>query len=111
MMKKRKVSVKSRAKSLSKRASKILSESEKTRKQLSKKASRERKGSERDTSSAKKDKRTAKSTHKQVDFDIKVHKLETGDVKEAMHEMNDLECAVKDADYIIREAEKIKKKK
>ncbi len=111
MAKKRNVSVKAGAKFLSRRASKILSESEKTRKQLSKKAGRESKGAKRDLSSAKKDKRTAKSTRRQVDFDIKVHKLETGDVKEAMHEMDDLECAVKDAGYIVKEAEKIKKKK
>ena len=57
-----------------------------------------------------KTKASARKTKENLDFDIRVHKLEKGDVKEAMHEVDDIDCAVKDADYIIKEAEKVQKK-
>jgi len=37
--------------------------------------------------------------------------LEKGDLDEAMHEVEELQCAVDDIDFLVKEAEKVQKKK
>jgi len=94
-----------------KKARHIESASERTGKELSKEARKERKDSEHNIESAKKDKSSAKSAKENLDYDIRVHKLEKGDVEEATHEVDDIKCAVKDAGFIVKEAEKVQKRK
>ncbi len=84
--------------------------SEHSRKELLKEAHKEHSSAKHNIIEGKKSKSAAKKAKDDLGFDIKVHKLEKGDVKEAMHEVEELDCAVKDVDYIIREAEKIQKK-
>ena len=98
-------------KKLEKRAKEIEKESEKSRKHLSKEARKERSGASHNIIAGKKAKVSAKKTKETLAFDVKVHKLETGDVKDAMHEIEELECATKDAEYIIEEADKVQKSK
>ena len=94
-----------------KEAEHIQKESDKAREVLSKTAHEEAKHTEHNIASAKQTKAAVKSTEEQAKFDLKVHKLEKGDVKEAVREVDELDCATKDADYIIKEAEKIQKAK
>ncbi len=89
----------------------IQRESDSSRKELSAEARDEHKHAEHNIESAEESKAAAKKTGEQLAFDIKTHKLEKGDVQEAMHEVDELECAEKDAEFIVKEAEKIQKKK
>jgi hypothetical protein len=84
--------------------------SEHSRKELLKEARKEHSSAEHNIMEGKKSKASVKKTKDTLGFDIKVHKLEKGDVKEAMQEVDEIDCAIKDADYIIKEAEKIQKK-
>lgn len=84
--------------------------SEHSRKELLKEAHKEHSSAEHNIIEGKKAKASAKKAKENIGFDVKMHKLEKGDVKEAMHEVEELDCAVKDADYIIKEAEKVQKK-
>jgi hypothetical protein len=95
---------------LMREAKSIEKASEHSRKELSKEASAEQHGSAHDIIAGKKSKAAAKKAKENLEFDIKVHKLEKGDVKEAMHEVEEIDCATKDADYIIEEAKKVQKK-
>jgi hypothetical protein len=95
---------------LMREAKSIEKSSEHSRKELLKEARKEHSSAEHNIIKGKKSKAAAKKTKENIGFDIKMHKLEKGDVKEAMHEVEELNCAVKDADYIIKEAEKIQKK-
>src|SRR5574342_863669 len=97
-------------KKLEKRAKEIEKDSEKARKQLSKEASKERRDASHNIINSKKSRASAGKTKENIAFDIRVHKLETGDVKDAMHEVDEIDCATKDADYIIEEAKKVQKK-
>lgn len=103
--------LKKSVKKLENRAKEIEKESEKTRKHLSKEARKERRDASHGIIDGKKSKASVKKTKENLAFDIKVHKLETGDVKDAMHEVEEIDCAVKDADYIIGEADKVQKKR
>ncbi len=84
--------------------------SDKSRKELDKEAHEEHRDAEHNITDAKKSSSAARKTREDVGFDIKVHKLEKGDVKDAMHEVDEIDCATKDADYIIGEAKKVQKK-
>lgn len=97
-------------KKLENAAKEIEKESEKARKELSKESRKERSDASHNIIESKKSKASAKKTKEEIAFDIKVHKLETGDVKDAMHEVDEIDCATKDADYIIEEAKKVQKK-
>ncbi len=93
-----------------KTAEHIQKESDKVREKLGSEAHEEHKQAEHDLASAKQDKSTAKTAGEQLKFDVKVHKLEKGGVKEATQEVDDINCAVKDTAYINKEAEKIQQK-
>jgi hypothetical protein len=99
------------AKEQSKAAGRIQKESDKARDELGGEASEHRKQIEKNLKSAKSDKAAAGLTGEQVRHDIKVHKLEKGGVKDALQEVDELECAAEDAGYIVKEAEKIQKSK
>ncbi len=103
--------IKEEAVEQSKEAGHIEKSSEKSRKELDSEAHGEHKHTEHNIASAKQSKAAAKSAEEQVNYDIKVHKLEKGGIKDAMHEVDELECAAEDADYIIKEAEKVQKSK
>ena len=94
-----------------KTAENIEKGSEKAREELSKEAQHEHKQIEKNLESAKEDKATAKETKEQIKHDIKVHKLEKGDVEEATKDVDELECAAKDAEVIVEEADKVQEKK
>lgn len=96
---------------LMREAKSIEKSSERARKELSKEANAEQRNTKHNIIDAKKSKASANKTKENIAFDIKVHKLEKGDVKDAMHEVDELDCAAKDADYIIKEAEKVQKSK
>jgi len=96
---------------LMREAESIEKSSKHARKELSKEANAEQKNTKHYIIDAKKSNASAKKTKEQIAFDIKVHKLEKSDVKDAMHEVDELDCAAKDADYIIKEAEKVQKSK
>ena len=102
--------MKEEAKEQDRSAEHIQHESDKHRRELEGEAHGEEKQTEHSIASAKDTKTSAKSTEEQLNYDIKVHKLETSDVKEAMREVDELECATKDADYIVKEAEAVQKK-
>ena len=89
----------------------LMEETKQARKELSSAAEKEHKGIVQDFSSAEKDKSATVQTKEQLDFDVKTHKLEKGTVEDAMKEVDDIACAVKDTNYIVKEAEKIQKKK
>ena len=103
--------MKAEASEQSKSANKISADSDKTRAKLSSEAHEEHKHTEHNIESASKDKAVAKQTKENVGYDVKVHKLESGDVKEATREVDDIECATKDAEFIVKESGKVKKKK
>ncbi len=103
--------IKDEAKEQNKSAEHVQKESDKSREKLSSEAHEEHKIIEKHLESAKEDKTAAKETKEQVNFDVKVHKLEKGDVKEAVHEVDDIDCAVKDTAFIEKEAEKVQGKK
>ncbi len=92
-----------------KRAGHIEKDSETARKELSKEASSEERSAKHNVKSASQDKAHAKSTKEQLDYDIKVHKLEKGDLSESSKEVKEIDCAVEDADFIVKEAEKVQK--
>jgi len=99
------------AKEETKTAEHIEKESERSREELSSEAREEHRQIEQNLESGKGTKTAVKSAEEQLDFDVKVHKLEKGDVKEAMREVDELECATKDAEFIVKEAEKVQKPK
>ena len=103
--------IKEEASEQSKEAGHIEKSSETARKELDSEAHEEHRDAEHAVESARQSKAAAKSAKEEVNYDIKVHKLEKSDVKDAMHEVDELECAAEDADYIIKEAEKIQKSK
>ena len=103
--------IKEEATEQNKEAIHIEKSSEKSRKELDSEAYGEQRNAEHSIASAKGAKSASKSAKEEVDYDIKVHKLEKSGVKEAMREVDELECAAEDADYIIKEAEKVQKKK
>src|SRR5574341_2343683 len=88
---------------LMKEAERVEKFSESSRKELSKETSAEQKNTKHNIIDAKKSKTSAGKTKENIAFDIKVHKLEKGDIKDARHEVDELDCAAKDADYIIKE--------
>jgi hypothetical protein len=98
-------------KKLEKKAKEIEKDSEKARKELSKDARSERKDATHNIIDTKKSKASARKVKENIEFDIKVHRLEKGDVKDAMHEVDEIDCAAKDADYIIREADRLQKRR
>ena len=102
--------MKGKAQEQNREASHIEKDSERARTELDSESHEEHKKTEHDIKAAAKTRTAAKSTEEQVNYDIKVHKLETGDVKEAMREVDELECATKDAEYIVKEAEALQKK-
>lgn len=83
----------------------------KTLKELAKEMKDESKDSKKDTSSAIKDKKKAKKVKEALKDDIKEHELEKGDVKAATKELDNVECAKDDAEYIIDKADEIQKSK
>ena len=93
-----------------KEADSVQKESDSDRQELSKEASEEHKNIDKDTDSAEKDHESAKETKEEVKTDIKVHNLEKGEVKEAMENVDQINCAVEDTKFIVEEAEKIQKK-
>ncbi len=99
------------AKEQNREADHIQKESDAARKELSAEARDEHKNTEHNIESAEESKAAAKKTEEQLAFDIKTHKLEKGDVEEAMREVDELECAEKDAEFIVKEAEKIQKQR
>ncbi len=103
--------IKEEAGEQSKEAGDIEKSSAKSRKELDKESRAEQRDAKHSISSAKKSKAGAKSAREEVNYDIKVHKLEKSDVKEATREVDELKCATEDVDYIIKEAEKIQKRK
>ena len=103
--------IKEEAGEQNKEAGHIEKSSAKLRKDFDREAHVEQRDAEHSISSAKKSKASTKSAKEEVNYDIKVHKLEKRDVKEAMREVDELKCAAEDADYIIKEAEKIQKRK
>jgi hypothetical protein len=92
-----------------KRAGHIEKDSESARKELSEEASSEERSAAHNIKSASQDKAHAKSTKEQLDYDVKVHKLEKGDLSESSKEVKEIDCAVEDADFIVKEAEKVQK--
>ena len=96
---------------LMREAESIEKASEHSRKELSKEANAEQRNTKHNIIDAKKSKASALKTKENIAFDIKVHKLEKDDAKDAIHEVDELDCATKDADYIIKEAEKVQKSK
>ncbi|VVB81132.1 Uncharacterised protein [uncultured archaeon] len=103
--------MKEKASEQSKRAGHIENESEKSREEFSEEAHEHHAQAEKDLESAKESKETAKTAEEQLKYDVQVHKLEKGDTKEAVHEVDDIHCAVKDAEFIAKEAKKAQKKK
>jgi len=108
---KRKPSVKAVLKRVSKKVKKAASFSYGTRRELGGSARQERGHIEKSIISASQSRQNAKETGEQIKFDIKTHKLEKGDLDEAMHEVEELQCAVDDIDFLVKEAEKVQKKK
>jgi len=103
--------MKEKASEQSKTAGHIEKESEKAREEFSAEAHGHRVQIEKHLESAKQDKETAKNAGELLKHDIKIHKLEKGDTEEAVHEVDDIHCAVKDTEFIAKEAEKVQKKK
>ncbi|GEM_PF-3127511 len=103
--------MKEESENLSKQAVHLQKESDATREELSSEAHRHRKEIESDFSSAEKSKSSAIKAKEDLEFDIKVHKLEKSDTEESIKETEDIACAAKDAEFIVKEAEKIQKKK
>ncbi len=95
----------------SKGEGKSLKELFETRETLESEAKQEHKSAEHNIEDAKDLKNKTKETKEQLNYDIKVHKLEKSGVKEATKNVDELECAAKDAEYIVKEAEKVQKKK
>lgn len=98
-------------KRLEKHARDIEKDTERARKELSREARTERRGAKRSIKEAKKSKSAARKTKENLAFDIKMHRLEKGDVKEAVHEMDELKCATGDAAFVVKTAERIQKKR
>ncbi len=90
---------------------KTIKELFETRESLDKEANQEHKTAEQDMGAAKELKEKTKETKEQLNYDIKVHKLEKGGVEEATKNVDELECAAKDTEYIVKEAEKVQRKK
>jgi len=103
--------IKEEAKELGKEAVHIEKESEKAREDFENTAQKEHKDTEHNIIEGQKTEASAKKTEEDIAFDVKVHKLEKGDVEEATREVDELDCATKDADYIVKEADKVRKKK
>jgi len=103
--------IKEEAKELGKEAVHIEKESEKAREEFEGAAHKEHKMAEHNIIEGQKAKDSAKKTEEDIAFDVKMHKLEKGDTEEATREVDELDCATKDADYIVKEADKIQKKK
>jgi len=90
---------------------KLRAASDKARQELSSQARAEHSDVDKTLEKGKEAKQDTNKTKQELKEDIKVHKLEKGDVDEATREVDGIDCAVKDAKYIVEEAEKIQKKK
>ncbi len=65
---------------------------------------------DQEIASAKRDQKAAKKVQVSLDTTSKLHKLEKGDTNDALHEVDDINCAVKDVDTIVKQAERVQKK-
>jgi len=83
----------------------------KTLKELAKEMKEESQDLEKDASKAKKDKKNVKEVKEILKNDVKEHSLEKGDVDAATKELDNVECAVDDTEYIINKAEEVQKSK
>lgn len=83
----------------------------KTLKELAKEMKDESDESVKDASSAEKDKKKVKKFKEVLAEDIKEHNLEKGDTDASSKEVDDIECAMDDAEYIIDKAEEVQKSK
>jgi len=92
-------------------ANKVLSENEKARETLEHEAHEEHKSAEHNIIEGKEAKEQVQKTQEQLQFDKKMHSLEKGGVEDATKDVDELECAVKDTEYIVKEADKVQKKK
>jgi len=82
-----------------------------SREELNSDVHNEKKGVDEGFRSAKKSKGDVKTLGEQVKYDVTMHKLEKGDIEEAMREVDELECAADDVQTIVKEAQKVQKKK
>lgn len=85
-------------------------ETAKSRKELDKSSHCIEDETDQDIASAKRDQKKAKKVQSSLDTTSKLHKLEKGDTKDALHEVDDIDCAIEDADTIVKQAEKVQKK-
>lgn len=65
---------------------------------------------DQEIASAKRDQKAAKKVQVSLDTTSKLHKLEKGDTNDALHEVDDIDCAVEDVETIVKQAEKVQKK-
>ncbi|RJQ19780.1 hypothetical protein C4580_05035 [Candidatus Woesearchaeota archaeon] len=68
-------------------------------------------GIDRNSRSAQNDLNAARRAQSTVDLTGRLHKLERGDVKDALEDLDELDCAIEDIKTITEQAEKVQKKK
>ncbi|MBI4146572.1 hypothetical protein HY489_04510 [Candidatus Woesearchaeota archaeon] len=65
----------------------------------------------KDLVAGKRSKSQVAVVREQVHYDDKLHRLEKGDVRDALKDVGELDCAIEDTETILKQAEKVKKKK
>jgi hypothetical protein len=95
----------------SEEAEKVWKESEQNRETLGHEAHEVHKSAEHNIIDAKESKENLEKTKEQLQFDKKMHSLEKSGVEDATKDVDELDCAVKDAEFIVKEADKVQKKK